>query len=248
MPSKFLKALQNILIVILVGIIAFCAYKVVPNFVDGVKTQKEIKAIANVISASDGNRFSQKAFDALKEENGDLVGYLKFDSGILELPVVQVSDNNYYLRRSFYKEYNEEGVPFMDASCSTNSQNMVIYGHNVYYNDSAMFSPLSFLTDQEKFEESQYFTFYLDGEVRKYKITDVYEIDIYNSNYDFQKTSFSDQDEFDEWYQTAHSKSLISSDEALTYVDNFITFQTCKRYYGNSRIIILAKEIDRSTY
>lgn len=215
---------------------------------NGIKTQKEIKAIANVISATDESRFSQKAFDALKEENGDLVGYIKFDSGILALPVVQASDNNYYLRRSFYKEYNDEGVPFMDANCSTNSQNMVIYGHNVYYNDSAMFSPLSFLTDQEKYEESKYFTFYLDGEVRKYVITDIYEIDIYNSNYDFQKTSFVDQDEFDEWYQTAHSKSLISSNDTLTYDDDFITFQTCKRYYENSRIIILAKEIERGEY
>lgn len=185
MPSKFFRVLQNILIIILIGVIAFCGYKIIPDIINGINSQKEIKAIANVISATDENRFSQKAFNALKEENEDFIGYLKFDSGILSLPVVQAENNNYYLRRSFYKEYNEEGVPFMDASCSLESQNMVIYGHNVYYNDSAMFSPLSFLTDQEKFEESQYFTFYLDGEKRKYAITDIYEIDIYNSNYDF---------------------------------------------------------------
>lgn len=248
MPSKLFKAFQNVLIVILFGVIIFCGYKIVPNLIDSSNSKKEGKTIANVIASADENRFSQKAFNALKGENVDLIGYLKFDSGILSLPVVQANDNNYYLRRSFYKEYNDQGVPFMDASCTTNSQNMVIYGHNVYYDDSAMFSPLSFLTNQEKFEENQYFTFYLDDEVRKYVITDVYEIDINNSNYDFQKTDFSNQDEFDKWYQTAHERSVVSSKQTLTYNDNFITFQTCKRFYQDSRIIILAKEIERNNY
>lgn len=248
MPSKLFKAFQNVLIVILFGVIIFCGYKIIPNLIDSSNSKKEGKTITNVIASADENRFSQKAFNALKEENEDLIGYLKFDSGILSLPVVQANDNNYYLRRSFYKKYNDQGVPFMDASCTTNSQNMVIYGHNVYYDDSAMFSPLSFLTNQEKFEESQYFTFYLDGEVRKYVITDVYEIDINNSNYDFQKTDFSNQDEFDKWYQTAHERSVVSSKQTLTYNDNFITFQTCKRFYQDSRIIILAKEIERNNY
>lgn len=248
MPSKLFKAFQNVLIVILFGVIIFCGYKIIPNLIDSSNSKKEGKTITNVIASADENRFSQKAFNALKEENVDLIGYLKFDSGILSLPVVQANDNNYYLRRSFYKKYNDQGVPFMDASCTTNSQNMVIYGHNVYYDDSAMFSPLSFLTNQEKFEESQYFTFYLDGEVRKYVITDVYEIDINNSNYDFQKTDFSNQDEFDKWYQTTHERSVVSSKQTLTYNDNFITFQTCKRFYQDSRIIILAKEIERNNY
>lgn len=248
MPSKLFKAFQNVLIVILFGVIIFCGYKIVPNLIDNSNSKKEEKTIVNIIASADENRFSQKAFNALKGENEDLIGYLKFDSGILSLPVVQANDNNYYLRRSFYKEYNDQGVPFMDASCTTNSQNMVIYGHNVYYDDSAMFSPLSFLTNQEKFEENQYFTFYLDDEVRKYVITDVYEIDINNSNYDFQKTDFSNQDEFDKWYQTAHKRSVVSSKQTLTYNDNFITFQTCKRFYQDSRIIILAKEIERNNY
>ena len=226
----------------------FCGYKILPNFINKFESHKEIKAIANVIFATDENRFSQKAYDALKAENDDLVGYLKFDSGILSLPVVQAEDNNYYLRRSFYKEYNEEGIPFMDYNCTLNSQNMVIYGHNVYYDDTAMFSPLSFLVDQEKFDESQTFTFYLDGEVRRYKITDVYTIDIYESNYDFQKSYFSSEEEFNEWYIVAHNRNLIESDETLTYEDNFITFQTCKRYFQNSRIIILAKEVERGAY
>lgn len=248
MLSSFRKIVENILIVALIGVIIFCGYKVIPQLIDGQKANQEKEAISDIIKAEDENRFSQKAYNALKEENSDFVGYLKFDSGILALPVVQAKDNDYYLRRSFYKEYNDQGIPFLDYNCSLNSQNIVIYGHNVYYDDNAMFSPLSFLTDQEKYEENKTFKFYLDGQIRYYEIVNVYIVDTNELNFDFQKTDFKDEDEFNQWYATVLQNNVIDSGKTLTFNDNFITFQTCKRFYESGRIIILAKETNRTSY
>ena len=237
------------LIVGLILVIGYCGYKLAPNLINKLKSDTELTAIAEIIDKDSLKKaFTQKSYDALKQENEDFIGYLEFDSGIISLPVMQADDNNYYLRKSFYKEYNEEGIPFMDASCTLDSTNIIIYGHNVYYDDSAMFSPLSFLTEQDKFEESQTFSFYLDGEIRTYQITNVYEIDIYSSNFDFQKTDFADEEEFLSWYQTPINKNLIKTNEKLEYGDNFITFQTCKRFFQNSRILVVAKEIGRTSY
>lgn len=214
-----------------------------------VKSGKEMKTVADIVkrNTTEEEIFNKKSFDALKDENSDLVGYLKFDSGIISLPVVQSSDNNYYLRKSFYKDYNEQGIPFMDSECTLESQNIVIYGHNVYYDDTAMFSPISFLLNQDEFEKSQTFAFYTKNEIRYYQITDVYVVDI-NEGIEFKKQTFTDENDFNNWYSVIHSRNQIRTSEILDYTDNFISLQTCKRYQTDSRIVVIGKEIARTSY
>lgn len=244
------NAIANFLIAILLGTVCYCGYKVIPDFVNSSKASKEMDAVADIVQKSndsENQRFSKASFDALKAENADLVGYLEFDSGIVSLPIVQASDNNYYLRKSFYKNYNEQGIPFMDSKCNLDSINITIYGHNVYYDDSAMFSPISFLVNQEKFEESQTFRIYFENEIRYYQITDVYIVDI-NEGFDFKQRYFEDEKTFEEWYSTIQSRNLISTNDRLQYEDNFVTLQTCKRYSADSRIVVIGKELSRTSY
>lgn len=241
--------IQNCLIVILILIIGFCGYKIVPQLIDGYKSDKEKDAIADIVDRNSLKKaFTQETYNSLKAENSDFIGYLKFDSELLSTPVVQAKDNDYYLRRSFYKEYNEQGIPFMDYNCTNYSQNIVIYGHNVYYDDTAMFSPLASLEKQEVFEQNQTFKLYLDGEVRSYKIVNIYEVDTSQSSFEFQRPNFTDEEDFESWYVTPRQNNLITANDTLTYADNFVTLQTCKRFYQSTRILIIAKEISRESY
>lgn len=244
------NVIANFLIVILLGITCYCGYKLIPDFVNSSKASKEMDAVADIVQKSDKSndqKFSKASFDALKAENADLIGYLEFDSGIVNLPIMQASDNDYYLRKSFYKNYNEQGIPFMDSECNLESKNITIYGHNVYYDDSAMFSPISFLVNQENFEESQMFKIYFENEIRYYQITDVYVVDI-NEGFDFKQQYFEDEEAFEKWYFTIQSRNLVSANDRLQYEDNFVTLQTCKRYSTDSRIVVIGKEISRTSY
>lgn len=241
---------SNILIAVLIALICYCGYKVVPDFVNSSKANKEMNAVADIVqrnSGADGETFSKESFEALKSENNDLIGYLEFDSGIVSLPIMQASDNDYYLRKSFYKDYNEQGIPFMDSDCSLESKNITIYGHNVYYDDKAMFSPISFLVNQENFEESKTFKIYLENEIRYYQITDVYVVDI-NEGFDFKRQNFEDEEDFTEWYSFVQNRNLIATNSRLQYEDNFVTLQTCKRYSADSRIVVIGKEVSKVSY
>lgn len=238
----------NCLILLLIAVIGFCVYKIVPDLKGSIDSKQELKAVAEVIDRNSLEKsFTKSSFEKIKELNSDFVGYLKFDSKIVELPVVQAKDNDYYLRRSFFKEYNEQGVPFMDASCNTYSKNIVIYGHNVYYDDKAMFSPLSFLVNQEKFEQSQTFSYFTEKEEIKYQIVAVYVIDIYEG-FEFQKQSFASEKDFNDWRNFIQERNLIQTKEDFSFDDNFMTLQTCKRFNENGRILILAKELSRNNY
>ena len=244
--------MRKIIIFLLLIIMSFCVYKMFPDAKSAIETKMTLGAVNEVIkkTSTEENEFSKDTWMELKEMNGDFVGYLSFDSGIISLPVVQSGDNDFYLRKSFDKNYNEQGIPFMDYSCSLDSDNITIYGHNVYYDNSAMFTPISFFVNQEKLNENEIFNFYLENEIRKYQITDVYYLDISDEEniHDYLKTDFNNKEEFEEWYEYAHSRNLIHSTEKITWGSKMITLQTCKRNDANTRILVLAKQIGTYSY
>ena len=78
---------------------------------------------------------------ALIAENADCIGWLSIDGTSISYPVMCTpSEPQKYLRRSFYGQYSQSGVPFLDGRCSTVGGNLIIYGHNM--KNGTMFSDL----------------------------------------------------------------------------------------------------------
>ena len=78
---------------------------------------------------------------ALIAVNGDCIGWLSIDGTSISYPVMYTpSEPQKYLRRSFYGQYSQSGVPFLDGRCSTVGGNLIIYGHNM--KNGTMFSDL----------------------------------------------------------------------------------------------------------
>lgn len=78
---------------------------------------------------------------ALIAENADCIGWLSIDGTSISYPVMYTpSEPQKYLRRSFYGQYSQSGVPFLDGRCSTVGGSLIIYGHNM--KNGTMFSDL----------------------------------------------------------------------------------------------------------
>ena len=78
---------------------------------------------------------------ALISENADCIGWLSIDGTSISYPVMYTpSETQKYLRRSFYGQYSQSGVPFLDGRFSMNGGNFIIYGHNM--KNGTMFSDL----------------------------------------------------------------------------------------------------------
>ena len=78
---------------------------------------------------------------ALISENANCIGWLSIDGTSISYPVMYTpSEPQKYLRRSFYGQYSQSGVPFLDGRCSTDGGNLIIYGHNM--KNGTMFSDL----------------------------------------------------------------------------------------------------------
>lgn len=84
---------------------------------------------------------AKRNIQALVTENADCIGWLSVDGTSISYPVMHTpSDPQKYLRRSFYGEYSQSGVPFLDGRCSTDGGNLIVYGHNM--KNGTMFSDL----------------------------------------------------------------------------------------------------------
>ena len=59
----------------------------------------------------------------------------------IDYPVMHTpTDPEKYLHTNFAREYSYGGIPFIDANCSADSDNLLIYGHNML--DGSMFRSL----------------------------------------------------------------------------------------------------------
>lgn len=89
-----------------------------------------------------------------REKFPDIVGWI---SGAgMDYPVVQGSDNEYYLKHLADKTYNSVGAVFLDFRNSSDLSDKisVIYGHNV--RDNRMFGALWQYSRQDFYEENPY--------------------------------------------------------------------------------------------
>ena len=69
----------------------------------------------------------------LQEENADIVGWLEIPDTAISYPVLQGTDNEYYMNHNYKKEKSKSGSIFLnkDYDWTIPSTNLLIYGHNI---------------------------------------------------------------------------------------------------------------------
>lgn len=71
-------------------------------------------------------------FDKLYEINQDVRGWLKIDALGISYPIMQYTNNQYYLSKNIYKEESISGSIYLDyRNNGFEDTNTVIYGHNM---------------------------------------------------------------------------------------------------------------------
>ena len=109
-------------------------------------------------------------FEALQQINPDIVAWLRIP-GVLDYPVVQGTDNSYYLHHTFRKEYNIAGSLFLDArnTADFSDNKNIIYDHNM--RNGSMFHVLRKFQDLDFYQANREIWLYLpDGSVQVYEI------------------------------------------------------------------------------
>ena len=175
----------------------------------------------------------QPQYRAAYSENNDLVGWIVIPNTAINHPVVQATDNDYYMRRNFYKAYERRGSVFMDYrnSIDTFNKNTIIYGHN--YLDSTMFSDLENYKDIEFYKTAPVIECNTIYKNYKWKVFAVFlttaspELDngyVFNYIYPFMT-----DENFAEFIAEVQKRSLYHTDVEVLPTDKILTLQTCTR-------------------
>ena len=127
-------------------------FKAVAEIAELPMTEAPAESVTNaeaVTSAAPTEQFATKHnIPALIAANTDCVGWLSIDGTNISYPVMHTpNDPQKYLHLSFYGQYSQSGVPFLDGRCSPNSGNLIIYGHNM--RNGTMFSDLKKYVDKD---------------------------------------------------------------------------------------------------
>ncbi len=188
---------------------------------------------------------SHTAWKSMHDINSDFIGWLSFENNLLALPVVQTVNNQKYLHTDFLGKENSCGTVFMDQQDRLYNQGILLYGHNVFYDQTSMFSPLTTLTSQDTYEKNRSFSLLLEHEIRSYEITHVMRYDIRTHAFDQRCSHFEDPDAFEKWIAYADKMNCIKPFQALHQEDYFCILQTCVRDNPDIRLLVIAKEIKR---
>lgn len=161
--------------------------------------------------------------EKLKSLNADTYGWLRVTGTGIDYPVVKGADNDFYLRRGFYKSFLSSGSIFADAACGApaDNRNTVLYGHNM--KDGTMFHTLHNLKNKSYFDNAEIQLMTTEG----IYIYEVYSVHTPHESDIFFHTSFSDAgwQGFLDW---THSDSMyLRQDVTLSPADKVITLSTC---------------------
>ena len=133
-------------------------------------------------------------FEALKQINADIVAWIRIP-GVLDYPVVQGTDNSYYLHHTFRREYNIAGSIFLDArnTADFSDSKNIIYGHNM--RDGSMFHVLRKFQDLDFYQANLEIWLYLpDGSVQVYEIVGCEEVKAAGEIYELQTGKIEDKE------------------------------------------------------
>lgn len=177
-----------------------------------------------------------------KETNDEFIGVITVGT-LIEEEVAQSQDNEKYLNLSFDKKEDTQGSVFMDYRNQLSDQNLIFYGHFVYKDESAKFSPLHQLKEKENYSKNRFITIDLIDEVRIYEIAYVYYYEMDNPNLEYYHPDYGN--ELEGYLKSIEEKAFYKTKVKITSEDKFVTLQTCVRDRDDLRLIVVAKQVNK---
>lgn len=254
---KISVALLSLLAASCIGYLIFYYYQYEKNSVDyenlaELKEKDDKQAFDNGYKITIVNESKEMPpilakYETLYKKNKKLIGWLKIADTNIDYPVMQTSNNEYYLDHNFDQEYDKNGSLFLDKDCNAAfpNTNMIIYGHHM--KSGKMFGNLNYYSKESYYKEHpqiQFDTIYEEG---IYDIMYVFRSRIYNEDeIVFKYYQFFDVNSEDEFYSAMDEMSRMSLYDTgvqAEYGDKLITLSTCDNSEEDGRFVVVAKKV-----
>ena len=175
---------------------------------------------------------------ALRQVNPDVLGWILIPDTRISYPLLQGTDNNYYLERTWDRQSNAMGSIFLEYlnQPDLTDYNTIVYGHNM--NDGSMFAGIREFRDQEFWKTHPYVYILSDQGVYRYEIFSAYQASVKSSTYGLDFSGDGDRAAF---LHNAAANSVIETGIEPELTDRVLTLSTCNGAGYATRWVVHAR-------
>lgn len=172
--------------------------------------------------------------DALREVNGDVVGWLFIPNTKINYPIVQGEDNQHYLEHTWNNKKNVAGSIFLEATNAADFSDFrsIVYGHNMA--DGSMFGSLHRYSSKTYWETYPYIYLVTDEGVLRYEIYASYKAAVDSKTYALSIVSVKAKNTF---IQMTLEESELETGIVPAATDRILTLSTCAGNYDYRRVV-----------
>lgn len=181
------------------------------------------------------------AFEELKAQNEDVIGWIEIPDTEISYPLMQGDDDQYYLKHTFSGNENSAGSIFVEYQNKPDltDRHTIIYGHNM--KNGSMFGGL------KEYRKASYLVdhpmIYIDLEdgTHAYQIFSCYETPTDSDTYTIGFAAQPDG-RYERFIQMIKDRSAYDTGIEVSKNDMVITLSTCTKS-GVNRFVVHAKRI-----
>jgi sortase B len=176
--------------------------------------------------------------------NPDVVAWITIPKTSINYPVVQAPKDNptYYLSHDVYKRYNIFGCLYVDAECTINGEQVVIFGHHFTTDNKIGFGQLIKFHSFRFMEKHSIIYIYTPTETRVIDIRSASKINAASTLKETDFDSFGDLlvSYKSQWDMAATRKGdKFVSDDQMNQVKRVYTLVTCSYFsFYNERTLV----------
>ena len=177
-------------------------------------------------------------FDELAKISDYVIGWLYLPDSVINYPVAQYSDNDFFLNRFIDGNIQVGGALFADCGCpgDFSGNNTIIYGHHM--RDGSMFASLGKYGEQEFYEANPIMYLYTPTQDYKLEIFSAFTTSDVSYVYNI---FFPDENSFESHISSLRYMSDIKTDVEVGPEDHIVTLSTCDYSFNNARYVVIGK-------
>lgn len=240
-PKNHFRILSIFFLLLCVSCIIYISYV----YAEAERNRNIYYNISNIVDNGIKSN-AQKVID-LKKENEDIIGWIKIEDTIIDYPILQTNDNNFYLKHNYKKEKSKYGSIYAKSNCNIkdNNSNIIIYGHNL--KDDQMFNCLLKYQKKEFYDTHQQINISTENEENIYTIVSVFKSRVFYQDEKnvfkyYNYTRFDNEEEYNNYIMNCKKIELYNTGVSAQYGEQIITLVTCEYSQVNGRMVVIAKK------
>ena len=249
------KGIYRLLLLLSLMGVLFSGYKIVSGLLayrEGEQTYQDIQDLVQIPTTQETQSGEQATetwatkpekpvyidvdFDALRQINGDVVAWIYIPGTDINYPVMQGTDNEYYLHTMMDGTYNIAGSIFMDCynEPDFSDPNTILYGHHMA--NGTMFAGITKYRNQAYYDEHPTGILATPEKQMLFHVVAAYVATVEDTAW---QLNFEDDADALRWIQAAMKRTAFDSAYEPQLGDRIVTLSTCSYDMKNARFVVM---------